>query len=173
MASQMNKVTAGDLITAGQWNNFIYEITSLGARVSALEGAGGSLVAITGLFPVGALSIGSELKVIGRNFGVPGTNVVTIEGIQVTQFKPGSSDTQLIFDIPVVQGVPVQGKTVTLSVSTARGFASTMLVLLPAQASLPDGNLFITLTQPPTDPQLKPGQSYIFEIGRASCRERV
>jgi hypothetical protein len=145
-------------------NRIVDKLTSLETRVGMLEAVGpeGEAVVITGLLPSGPVGIGSEFRVSGRNFGLPSTNVVTLDNIQVTQFKSGSSDTQLIFDIPNLQGVTQQGKVVTLTVSNPVGFASTSLVVVPAVPTTPSGSLFVTLKQPPADPQLLAGQSYVF-----------
>jgi hypothetical protein len=51
---------------------------------------------------------------------------------------------------------------VTLTVSTPKGFATTQLVIAPAQPTTPAGELFVTLAQSPPDPQLLAGQSYTF-----------
>ena len=159
MSQQITRVRPGDLITADLMNNVLDQLGLLQGRVSALEG--GDAVVITGLLPSGPVNLGSELRIIGRNFGLPGSNVVTIDNTQVTEFKAGSSDTQLIFDIPLLQGIPAQGKLVTLTVSNNIGFASTSMTVVPAQATVPAGTLFVNLSQSPSG-ALTAGQSFTF-----------
>jgi hypothetical protein len=164
MAETLAPVRPGDLITAELMNRIVTALNTLETRVTALEGAGapGGTVTITGVSPTGPIPMGSELRVFGTNFGLPTFNIVTLDGVPVTQFKAGSSDTLLIFDVPAIQGVPPQGRTVTLTVSNQKGFASTPVIIVPAQTSIPSGQLFVVLSQPPPDPQLNPGNSYLF-----------
>jgi hypothetical protein len=160
------QVRPGELITAELINQILAELESLGTRVTKLE-AGvvvtpSESVIITGLQPSGPVPVQSELRILGKNFGLPAGNVVTIDGVPVSQFKGGSTDTQLILDVPLIAGVPEQGKTVTLTVSNPVGFAQTFLVIVPAVQTTPTGSLFVTLSQSPTEPQLLAGQSYTF-----------
>src|SRR6185369_1788293 len=101
------------------------------ARITALEGAvpvGGAVV-ITAVVPSGPVHLGDELRLIGRNFGIAALNSININGTPVTGFKPGSSDTLLIFNVPAVQGVPAQGQTATLNLSNPNGFATTTIFI--------------------------------------------
>jgi len=81
--------------------------------------------------------------------------------MRVSSMKAGSSDTELIFTIPNLQGVTNVGKTVTLIVS-ANGTASISLEVFPYVPTIPSGQVFVTLSQPPAVAQLLAGQSYVF-----------
>lgn len=166
MADTFQPVKPGDLITADMMNRILTALTTLNTRVAALEGAGsaaGGTVTITGLSPSVPVPMGSELRVFGKNFGLPTLNVVTVDGNPVSLFKAGSNDALLIFDVPAVQGVPQQGgKLVTLTISNQHGFASTTFTVVQALPTIPQGNLFVTYSQAPTEAQLNPGNSYIY-----------
>lgn len=163
MSQQFTRVRPGDLITADMINKVIDQLGLLENRVTALEAVapGGDAVVITGLLPSGPVSLGTELRIVGRNFGLPGTNVVTIDNSDVSQFKAGSSDTQLIFNVPLLQGIPAQGKVVTLTVSNDIGFASTSMIVVPAQPTVPAGTIFVNLSQSPAG-NLIAGSSFTF-----------
>ena len=166
LAGRRQQVRPGELITADLINQILAELESLNVRVTRLEAGGGVVPnigppVITGLDPT-SVRVQRPLRILGRNFGTPSSNVVTIDGVQVRQFKDGSGDTLLIIDVPVILGVPETGKTVTLSVSNPIGFTQTSLVVLPAEQTTPEGSLFVTLSQSPSDPQLLEGQSYTF-----------
>jgi hypothetical protein len=167
ISGRRNQVRPGELITAELINQILAQLEGLETRIVTLEAAGGGVttgpsVVITGLQPSGSVPVQSELRILGRNFGLPSANVVTIDGVPVGQIKSGSTDTLLIVDVPLIGGVAEQGKTVTLTVSNPSGFAQTSLVIVPAVQTTPTGSLFVTLSRSPTEPQLLPGQSYIF-----------
>ncbi|MDQ1639058.1 MAG: hypothetical protein QOF62_2397 [Pyrinomonadaceae bacterium] len=160
------QVRPGELITAELINQILAELEALEARIAKLETAGPVVPSgepvITGLQPSSRVPIQSELRIMGRNFGLPSSNVVTIDGVPVRQFKAGSTDTLLIIDVPLIAGVTEQGKTVILTVSNPQGFSQTSLVIVPAVQTIPTGSLFATLSQSPSEPQLLAGQSYTF-----------
>jgi hypothetical protein len=132
------RVQPGDLITADFFNRMLIELNQLDQRVAALEGqssSSGQLV-ITGVFPEGPLRVGQEIQVTGRNFGVSiGAQRVFIKDVRVTDFKPQSTDSLLVFDIPSIAGLPDAGMTVTLSV-TNQNTDTRSLFVLPAQLPL-------------------------------------
>jgi hypothetical protein len=164
MNNQLTPVQPGDLITADFMNRVLDALGVLDSRVTALETSGvvGSTVAISGLSTQTA-HIGDELRVFGRNFGDPGQDTVIIDGsATVNAFKQGSGDGLLIFDIPAVQGIPTEGRAVSLYVSTQKGSATTTFTLLPKPSSVPIGTLSVTLSQSPPDAQLNPGNAYTF-----------
>lgn len=155
MAFPQPEVRPGDLITADQMNALIQFIKSLDGRVTALEqatpGQTGAPV-ITSPQPTATFRIGDVLQVAGRNFGLSSLIGVTLEGqrIDPASFQAGSGDTLLIFTIPPIPNIPDAGRTVRLTVSTSLGADATTFTLLPAAAPvLPDGQLFIHLSQSP------------------------
>lgn len=137
MAQLFPNVLPGDLITADEMNRILQALNSLNDRVTALEGSsiGGSSVAITDLIPPsGTVKVGDPLTVIGRNFGFSvGSQRVYIDDLRIDAFNPGSSDTQLIFNIPLsIINVPQQGRPATLTVSNANSSAQRTLLLQSA-----------------------------------------
>jgi hypothetical protein len=159
-----DRVQPGDLISSEFVNRLLDEVESLGTRVEALESAGGSPTApvITDRFPQGDIRVRSELRLIGRNFLVPShLNTVTIDGLSLTSFLAGSSDTQLIFDIPpTFTGLP---KNVTVTVTNRNGSARTTIRLLP-EVEVPLGKLVITDQTPDLGEAVQVGHSYLFQF---------
>lgn len=137
MAQLFPNVLPGDLITADQMNRVFQELISLGVRVTALEGStiSGSAVVITDLNPPsGTVQVGTELRVIGRNFGFSlGATRVYIDDTRVLNFKLGSNDQQLIFDVPSSINVPQAGRNALLTVNNQNSTAQRTLSLLPSQ----------------------------------------
>ena len=135
------RVKAGDLITDDLMNRILDKLDSLEARVSKLEvvGPGGSVVAITDIFPAGSLQIGQEVQVLGRNFVLPVTlNTVSVDGIIIQGFNPGSDNTRLIFNIPAIQGAP---KDVILKITNQNGRDFRTINILPSSLS---GNIDVS-----------------------------
>jgi hypothetical protein len=140
---QLVTVKPGDLITADLMNLIIAALESLDSRVSKLEAVGsGGTVVIASIFPSGPLQLGQQIQVLGQNFAVPATlNTVSIDGVLIERFDPGSDDTRLLFNIPLtIQGVP---KEATLTVRNQIGVASWTLTLVTAQ-QIPTGHMVIT-----------------------------
>ena len=62
--------------------------------------------------PSGTVQVGTELRVLGRNFGVSvGATIVYIDDTRITTLKFGSTDILLIFDVPVGLSVPQSGRS--------------------------------------------------------------
>ncbi|HEX5749536.1 MAG TPA: hypothetical protein VFZ09_25125 [Archangium sp.] len=165
MSPSSPRVLPGSLITAELLNGILERLEEHEKRLGQLESAlpgGKAGVAITALFPSGPVRVGDELRLVGRNFGLPMNNVVTVAGVRVDQFKPGSSDTQLLFDVPPLPGESEQTRPVTLTVSNPLGFASATVIVSPPAPALPTGQVMISLTGAPKAPTLKAGQSYDF-----------
>ena len=164
MTRLLDDVKPGDLITSEVFNKLLVGLSDLDDRVTALEGAvpSGGPVVITQVVPAGPVRMGDELRLIGRSFGIPGLNSVNINNTPVTNFKSGSNDTLLIFDIPAVQGIPPAGQTVSVNLSNSNGFASATIFLLPGQPSLPTGQIFVAMAQPPTVPTVLSPQDLFF-----------
>ena len=164
MANLFSNVQPGDLISATFMNQLLAEVQSLEDRVTALEGGSTSTTdgapQITAISPASNLHVQDELRVYGRNFGLPGTNQVTVGNQTVNTLEAGSSDSLLLFQIPPIV-VPTGGQNVVLIVANSKGSASTNFTLLPAQATLPTGNIPISLTPPPGI-TFAAGQKYIF-----------
>src|SRR3954469_18492818 len=116
-------VNPGDRITAPFMNALVDEIISLQEQIDALGTSipTGPEPVITALEPATEVSVGAELDVIGRNFGVPAQqNIVTLDGTPVTGFLPGSTSTLLKFAVPGIAGLPKQAELVVQTEGTAR-----------------------------------------------------
>ena len=165
-----DRVQPGDLITSEFLNRVLDEIRSLGARVTVLEASAGGPATggapfIDAISPSGAVAVGQEIRVSGGNFGAPANLVVTVDGIKVNTFKPGSSGALLIFNVPLVQGATSAGKLVALTVShPTNGFASTTLVVTPAVSTVPTGSVQVFLTQAPPSPILPGNRVVVFTV---------
>lgn len=130
-------VNPGDRITAAFVNALVDEINSLQEQVDAIDIPDtGDAPVITSLDPPGEVSVGAELDVIGRNFGVPATqNVVTLDGTPVTGLLQGSTSTLLKLAVPGIGGLP---KDAELAIQTTRGTARRTLHVVPAVV-VPEG----------------------------------
>jgi hypothetical protein len=159
-----DKVQAGDLITSDFMNKLIDVCVDLQGRVSKLETPTITPTGtqINALLPSGDKHIGDTLYIIGQGFDAPQGTIVTIDSIGVTPTFGADKDHELIVTIPNVQGVTAAGKTVTLLVSNTKGTDMQDFVVFPAVATIPQGQLFVNLSQKPSDPQLLPSQSYVF-----------
>jgi hypothetical protein len=177
MANLPTKVQPGDLITSDLMNAFLEKCRDIETRLRQLEviAPGDTKVVIFSPVVTQVYRIGEELRVVGRNFGTPAENTVFIDtSVQVSQFKLGSNDQLLIFDIPFVQNIPVSGRAVTLTVSNPRGFATTSFILAQPVATKPTGSLTVTRTGSPSG-DLDPGSDYVFtyRITAATTLEEV
>lgn len=165
MANIPTAVKPGDLILADYVNQLVATLNDHEVRLAKLEqsAVGTGAVVITAVVPAGSLRMGTELRLIGRNFGIPALNQVNINGTPVTGFKTGSNDTLLIFDIPNVQGMPQQGGTATINLSNSNGFASATIFLLPGQAPV-TGQFVVAYSQAPPAAVITAGQDFIFSF---------
>jgi len=158
MAQQFERVRPGDLIKSDLLNRLMTALESLEGRVDKLESAnpGGSTqgkVVITEPNETQTFHIGDPLKIVGKNFGLPSQNVVTLEEKIIDTFETGSSDTLLIIkSIPAVQDIPQEGREVTLLLSNAIGNATTTFKLAQPPITKPTGTLASKLSIPPVDP---------------------
>jgi hypothetical protein len=162
MAEAINPVRPGDLITAQYMNGLVAALQALEVRVGKLEiGTGtpttGALVILSPI-ESDTFQMGGPLAIVGRNFGKPSENTVTINEVIITQFGSGSDDRVLLIDaIPPVQNISVEGDLVRLTVSNVRGFAQTRFRLKRRQDDLPEGTIFARMSNPPTG-TLDPGE---------------
>jgi hypothetical protein len=167
MANLFNDVQPGDLITSSFWNQVLQTLNSFNDRITALESgsAGGGALTISGIYPSGSISVGDTISILGKNFGLPSSDSVNINGTSVGQPLAGSNNTQLIIKIPNLPSIPQAGQFVTLTVSNTSGFATISFLLLPGQSVLPTGTLYVNFGSTPVsppDPLVAAGKSYIF-----------
>ena len=114
---------------------------------------------------------GDTLQLVGNNFGVPSLNTVTIAGATVASFTPDSTNTVLKFTVPAITGIPVTGQTATLNLSNPNGFTSATVFLLPSQPALPQGNLYVAMSQTAPVATVTAGTESAFPV--RSERQRV
>jgi hypothetical protein len=133
MANGLQSVRPGDLITAEGFNDLLAKIGELEERLDALQGTTPGGLAITGRLPAtGPYRIGDTLTLLGRNFQFSlGAARVFLNAVRVLDLT-GSSDTQLVFEIPPVPGVVEPGTEVTLRVLNQTEEVTAPLVLRPA-----------------------------------------
>jgi hypothetical protein len=139
----LNQVQPGDLITADGWNQLISELTSLDARVAALE-SGPTGPVITSTSPTGQITVPSLLTIVGKNFVTPvdSLNTVAIDGVTIDTFISGSNENMLIIDLPTFTGLP---KTVQMTVSNRYGTSQPFpLQLAAAPIPPPTGTTDLT-----------------------------
>src|SRR5262245_51597362 len=116
MANPLSKVNPGDIIPSAGWNYFVDKIAELEQRISQLEAtAPGGTVVITNFEPFFQQAIGQVLVINGSGFMFPPeTNVVKVDDIQITSFRPQSTSIRLEFIVPAVTNVPPTGKNVAI-----------------------------------------------------------
>lgn len=132
----IKEVQPGDLITASSWNLMVKKVLELEIKVNELLATGiGVSPVITQILPPSPPAVwraGGSVEIHGRNFGFSrGAQLVTFDGVLVTAFKDGSSDTLLLIDIPPIPGLPENGKIVTLVVANGFGSTSRQMFILP------------------------------------------
>lgn len=139
----LQEVRPGDLITAADWNDLIQKVQDLEDRVDALTNTGGGPI-IDQVLPSETRRIGEDLDLQGRNFGFSqGAHRVFFNGIRAINFRAGSSDTRLLFEIPTVPGVAEAGTPVEMLVTNASGTASRTITLQPRLVQQ-QGNISLT-----------------------------
>ncbi len=136
MTNGFQQVQPGDLITSELMNTILARLEDLHQRLSNLEAGTGEGVTITGFDPPVEARVNDTLTIIGTNFVVPFTrNIVTIGGVEVPDFLPGTGETRLRFTIPPVPNLPDAGREVLVNVQNSRGFAQRFYRLLPPDQS--------------------------------------
>ena len=157
-----SKVLPGDLITADFMNQIVDLLALHEQEIQALlvasPGATGA-VAIVATVPAGVVHVGDPMRVLGHGFGLPSQATVTLDTSPVV-LEAGSNDTQLVFHVPPVAGVPDAGRTVTLKVVSGAGGATTSFLLLPPPPQT-TGNMSFAI-KPPQVTQILAGQTYDF-----------
>ncbi|HMF96397.1 MAG TPA: hypothetical protein VKE96_18980 [Vicinamibacterales bacterium] len=165
MAITIQPPNPGDLIRSNYMKQLIDQLVGLDARITSLEsvvpGAGGKL-SILQMDPTD-VTLGQELRIYGVNFGVPAENTVTFDAANPTnQFKPGSSGGLLILDVPLTLSLVSDAQTVTVAVSSARGYDFRQITIRKPQATLPSGTLAVGLTPPAG--VINAGSSVVFAV---------
>jgi hypothetical protein len=134
MATESIRVRPGDIITANFMNDLLTVLDDLRDRVDRLESGGtpGSQVTITGFNPTTQVAVAQPLTITGSNFDdVTANNTIQIGGQPVTQFRVGSTSTELRIIVPEIAAVPPDGMNVTVSVANKNGRAERLYRVLP------------------------------------------
>jgi hypothetical protein len=158
MLEDLTKVIAGDIIKSSQWNLLIDELISQDNRIKSLESAvvsGGGPI-ILALDPPGDVIIGAPLKIIGKNFGMPGLVAVTIQGVSQL-VKQGSGDDLILLDPQGVINLPAD-RFCDLIVSNQKGATPIFKIKLvdPAPSTLL-ADLAVQPIVPPLAAPVSPG----------------
>jgi IPT/TIG domain-containing protein len=123
MAINVQKVKAGDLITATYVNSIVDALNSLQEQIDAIDVSApstGSKPVITNVDP-SPVPLASTMTIHGHNFAVPASlNTVTVDGTPLNDFPAGSNDQNLLVSVP---GNLTPG-TKSLVVQTTAGGAS-------------------------------------------------
>ncbi|MBD3316597.1 MAG: hypothetical protein GF344_12480, partial [Chitinivibrionales bacterium] len=166
MPNGSNHVQPGAIIRAEDWNRLVDQYHDIERRLSDIEQVTNPRgVAIYRPDPSDSLVIGTELRIVGRNFGLPSQNNVLLDrSVRIGAFGAGSNDNLLIIaSIPNVGNVSEDGRLVPLTVSNLFGSATTWFHLRQPELTIPTGTLDITLVATPEGERLAAGGTYLFE----------
>ncbi|MGW7530845.1 hypothetical protein [Amycolatopsis sp. NPDC054798] len=132
MTDSVARVRPGDLIRAEDINLMLDLLANLNERVIALEdGKDPNAPRITAITPE-LPRVGDEMRIRGTNLGFStGLSPVRFDTTAVSAYKPGTSDTELIFTVPEIPGLPVGGRAVLLQVSNAKATTTRTITVLP------------------------------------------
>jgi hypothetical protein len=137
MATTFPRVSPGDVITAAEWNQVLSALEDLYSQIGAVST---TAVAITGFMPPGTVKVGDQITVLGRNFQYSiGAQSLFFGGVQVNSFLVGSSDTQLVVNVPQLTNLPDQGESITVTAYNRTTSATAPLTVAPAPTSLSGG----------------------------------
>src|SRR5829696_933258 len=147
MAQLLNKAQPGDVITAEDWNLVVDAINEL------LQSGQTSGIKIAALLPAGTaidpIRIGLLTQITGQNFGFAiGQSKVIFEqlGNQVTILRQdmlsGSSDERLLFIMPAIPGIALDGVTSTMRVNNGVAFDTRSVIVKPVVIDLV-GDMFV------------------------------
>lgn len=145
MATVLDKVLPGDIISADLINRIIGVINDHDALLSSSTPGGG--LDITSLQPP-VVRMGEELKVLGSGLSLSGLKRVAIEGNDIPLGTLVSPNANLLsFTVPPILGIPDLGKNVTLTIETLGGASdSAVFFLLPGIPTNLEASFNITRT---------------------------
>src|SRR6266852_1855554 len=98
MPNDSTRVRPGDVITANFVNDLLATVDDLRDRISNLEsrGATGNQVTISRFDPPTQVAMGQPLTIFGSNFDpTTANNRIMVGGVEVTQFRVGSTSSEL------------------------------------------------------------------------------
>jgi hypothetical protein len=137
MATQFTPVKPGDVITASQWNQVLAAIEDLYSQIGAVST---TAVAITAFMPPGPVKVQDQVTILGRNFQYSiGAQSVFFGGVPINSFLLGSSDTQLVVNVPELTNLPAQGQAITVTVYNRTSSDSKQITVIPPPLSVSGG----------------------------------
>lgn len=132
----IDPVQPGNLISSSLFNDLLLKLENLEQRVVELETqvVSPTALAIHGFDPQDQARVGEELLVLGQNFAIPVTqNVVTVNGVQVSEILGGSTVGVLRFVIPPLGvNIPAIGLLVPVTVKAGNEEDTALYRVLPA-----------------------------------------
>jgi hypothetical protein len=173
------KVNPGDLITADRMNQMASAIANLDARLTVLEATGpvANPVRIDGFTVNQPVRVGDQIEVNGAGFLIPAVlNAVTMGNVPVTSFAMMSGASKLVFTVPAIPNVPVNGTAVTVALTNANGSATSPQLIVFPKVDLPSGQTQVLYTNAPVmpfnQPNITAGQVYIFTFEITAFTDR-
>jgi hypothetical protein len=135
----LTHVRSGDVISKELFNDLLDMLADFETRLTAVElggSTGGSGSIISSFNPLVQEEIGKELTMFGNFDFPPASNNVTLDGLPITSFRPGSNNLQLLFVVPTLSTIPPStGKTVNIRVQNTKGTDQKSYKVLPASPS--------------------------------------
>jgi hypothetical protein len=142
------RVSPGDLITANLVNRMMTAIEDLQVKVAGFESSTSTASGpvILDVLPSRTIQLGQSIAIVGRNFAQPPDhNDVSIGGVPVVRFAPGSSASQLNVTVPTsIANVP--GPAALIVAVDDR--SDSITVQVEPEQVIPKGQLIITDTTP-------------------------
>lgn len=162
MATLFQHVKPGDLIKAEVINSLLDQIEAMDVRLKSLENKDTTTEKLTilDLLPHATVKMGDEVRVLGKSFDLP-TLSLAVAGFPITQFKSGSGDQLLIFDLRPIPTITSE-TLVMLTMNNANGFASWPFTIRPADTAVLTGQLTVKYSKAPTQAKLDAPGEYIF-----------
>lgn len=130
----LDKVIPGDIISSELMNYLLQKVVEMDQRISDLESKTPSgNVVISSFEPVVQQAIGQVLVIHGSGFAFPpDQNVVRVDNVQITAFRPASTSTRLEFLVPAIPNVPPEGRNAVITVQNSGGVVQRMYRIGPS-----------------------------------------
>jgi hypothetical protein len=162
LSKRKNEVRPGDLITSDLMNQVLAELADLQVRVAKLESGDPGVLAPVILEPRSGerLEINQKVQIKGLNFGYStGKQRVEFDGVPVSGFADGSSNTLLIVFVPPLPNL-TQPRSVVLMVSN--GVNSTTQTVTVAPPTIPIEGTVDIISEKPEPLPIKSGEDATF-----------
>src|SRR4030095_619898 len=144
MANLFESVRPGDVITSDLMNLILAKLQDIDDRVTTLEtvGPGADQSLIESFDPPAQQEVGKVLTIFGK-FDFPlATNIVTVDGVPVSGFRPGSNNLQLIILVPAITIPAIGVKSVKIRVTNIEGQDERgYLVFKAGQSTVPNPDI--------------------------------